>query len=115
MMPRAHKADELQDHDQRARRRFCQTESVHHLSGFNPAVIHRLLATYGSTAYAPPKVTTAALLKNRPCLNSVLSQPRREPAISIGVNHRVSHRIETRNARVRLGRVCGGDSCSSLM
>src|SRR5439155_125039 len=33
--------------------------------------------------------------------------------INIGVSHSVSQRTETRNARAKFGRVCGGDSASS--
>src|SRR5207249_10958480 len=68
---------------------------------------------YGRRAYAPPNGTTDALLKNKPSLKSVLSQPRSAPMINIGVSHSVSQRTETRNARAKFGRVCGGDSASS--
>ncbi len=48
MLPRAHETDELQDHDQRAGRGFRQTETIHHLARFQPAIMkQRLLRNVG--------------------------------------------------------------------
>ena len=48
MLPRAHESDELQNHDQRPRRCFGETESVHHLTRLQPAVMkQRLLRDIG--------------------------------------------------------------------
>ncbi len=43
MLPAAHEPDELQNHDERARRRLRQAESVHHLPGLEPAVMRERL------------------------------------------------------------------------
>src|SRR5947209_8572722 len=58
---------------------------------------------------------TAALLKNNPSLKSVLSQPRKTPATIVGASHNTRQTKEMRSARPKFGRVCGGDSCSSLI
>ncbi len=39
MIPAAHEADELQDHDERPGRRFGEAEAIHHLAGREPAVM----------------------------------------------------------------------------
>ena len=45
---RAHEADELQDHDERAGRRLGHAEAVEHLAGLQPAVVlDRLLGDIG--------------------------------------------------------------------
>src|SRR4051812_18987491 len=39
LIPAAYEADELQNHDKWARRRFRETEAIHHLSGLQPMKI----------------------------------------------------------------------------
>ena len=43
VLPSAHEADELQDHDERSRRRFGETKSVHHLARLEPTVMKKRL------------------------------------------------------------------------
>ena len=43
VLPSAHETDKLQNHDQRTRRRFRETKSVHHLAWLEPAVMKERL------------------------------------------------------------------------
>ena len=111
MLVRAEEPHELEDHDERTGRGLREAEA-HRPSA--PAATSRTATTaatltYDSTAYAPPNVTSAALLKNQPMSVSVSPGPRQEATATMGSSHTARPMISTTTLRASDGlRVCGG-------
>ena len=105
--------NKLGDHDQRTGCGLGQSQTVEHLSGFDPAVVFDRLLGDISQHGIGPKVTIAALLKKSPSWTKMSSQPLKKPSTTIGANQRTTQTRITLRDRRQLSRVCSGGASSS--
>src|SRR5438477_6560164 len=80
-----------------------------------PKVSTAPCTTYGSTAYAPPKVTSAALVKNQPICASTLPLPSATTSAPSEASQRSSETAMTVIRRDQRKRACAGVGVSSSM